>query len=681
MMIPYEYHNGKLGVQGKYLFGGRGADANSLCLIGDRGFRQRVERGGVVKLRDGGGADTPMLVLFDSLPAKWQEAVVRAWGKAPEQGRQTLLERCYVRDMGAFDFYTTYKFADGKSLTRDNIDQYTTNASVLNAIGRAYEERYRLRKELRGSITDIWESLTAESNLLAGQVGHNLPENVRRLRDKYNAYKKDGYEALIHKLHGKTNALLVDNRHAELLNNLFAGLAHKPNYAEVAQLYEAFLNGYVEVTNATSGEVYEPAEFSRLSVATVWNHLTKWENKIGTWSKRSDNRQRLMQLFKPHHKLDQPRMASSIISVDDRQPPFVYEGNRRVWFYNGIDVGSEAFTCWVWGTSKEGIILDFYRQMVRNYAEWGLPLPAELEGEMSLNAGYRNSFLREGNMFQYVRIEANNARGKRIERYYRDLRYGYEKEREGWLARPNALSEANQPLTELRKKTVLPYDEIVQGCLRDIERWNNSEHSKIKGMSRWEVFCRMQNPDLRPTNYHGILPYLGYHTITRVRAGIVRFRSSQFLLGMDGRVCVGAKLLNYMQQVEGKRVDVYWLDDNKGGVLKAYLYMDKRFVCEAVPQPSYNRARAERTPQDEANRQRMSQYVATIEAFARNRGRELDSVQVVDNRPRTIGTSFKIEGLNTYVGDVQSARILADAEPAEPMPVPSGETPSLMNRF
>ena len=64
-----------------------------------------------------------------------------------------------------------------------------------------------------------------------------------------------------------------------------------------------------------------------------------------------------------------------------------------MWFYLGVDLGSEAIVTWVYGTSKEGIILDFYRQMVRNYAMWGLPLPAEIECESNLNADYRDGFL------------------------------------------------------------------------------------------------------------------------------------------------------------------------------------------------------------------------------------------------------------------------------------------------
>lgn len=663
--IPYEWYDGKLGVQGRFLVSGRDAHPESLQIISDRGFRLKIERNQIVRLRVT-AENAPLLVWYETLPVKWQEAIVTVWGEAVKLSTQTLFERNYVRDMDAFRFYTLFKFDDQVGLERSNIDQYTIDASVLNTIGKIYDQRRRIRKEMRGAVKPIWEIITTESRLFKETVGHKLPENERRLREKYNKYKKEGYGSLIHKGHRQTNALKVDDMHEELLNNMFAGIDHKPTYAEVAQIYEGFLSGYVEVINEHTGEIYKPEDFKSLSVATVWNHLSKWENKIGNYLARSGNRQNYMALFKPYCKLLQPQYAGSIISVDDRQPVFEYEHGKRLWFYNAIDLGSEAFTCWVYGKSKEGIIMEFYRQMVRNYAMWGLSLPAELEGELNLNASFKDTFLQEGNMFQYVRIEANNARGKRIEQYYRPLRYNYEKKREGWLARPFALSEANQARTD--KKTIIPFEEIVQGCLADIERWNNTEHSKIKGMSRWDVFLSMQNPNLRPINYHGILPYLGYKEKSSVNAGIIRFRNDKFLLGMDGVICTGSKLIAMMQQVEGKNVDIYYLDDNFGYVLKAHIYIDDRFVCEAVPQPGYNRARIEQTKEDLMNRELMSKYVNTIESFGRRQKNELNKLTIIDNRPVTVGNSFQIVDPNgftptTYTPNPEPAKILTTPEP------------------
>jgi hypothetical protein len=463
----------------------------------------------------------------------------------------------------------------------------------------------------------------------------------------------------------------VDDDYEELFNNMFSGMEHKPTYAEVARIYEGFVNGYVEVINERTGEVYNPKDFRSVSVATVWNHLSKWENKIGNYLSRSGDRQTWMQLFKPYHSLNKLEKAGAIVSIDDRQPPFVYnDKGDRVWFYCGVDVGSEAFTSWVYGTSKEGIIAEFYRQMVRNYAMWSLRLPYELECESSLNASYKDTLLLEGNMFERVRIEANNARGKVIERYWRQLRYGKEKQDIGWVARPFALSEANQSRTDQKKKIIVPYDEIIERSLYHLQEWNNMEHSKIKGMSRWDVFLSTQHPGLMPINYHGILPYIGFTEKSSVRAGMINFRREKFLLGMDSVICAGDKLINLMRQVEGRDIEIKWLDNNHGEVLKAYIYMDGRFICEAVPQPGYHRAKIDQNEHDLINWELMSKYVTTIDSFAQRRKKGLDKVTIIDNRPVTIGNSFNIFDLNghapkEYIPNPEPAKVLAgvDNEP------------------
>lgn len=657
MNNPYEYLKGVLGVQSRFIVSGRDAHPESLQLISDRGLRLKIEREQVIRLRMR-GPNTPVLVKFDTLPDKWQEAIVRVWGDPPKWIRQSLFEKNFVRDMTAFEFYSLHRFPDETSLDIDKINEYTLNASVLNTVGCIYEQRRQLRKEMRGDVVDIWRIIANEVNRFKKESGHTLPENEQSIRRVYNKYKKEGYGELISKKHRNINARRVFDDTEQLFNNIFSGMDTKPTASEVAGLYNGFLDGHVEIINEVTGELYNPEDFKKVSEATIRNYLTKWSNEIGTHAKRSGDRQKYMQHFKPYHSLEQAKHAGSIISIDDRQPPFEYEKNTRMWFYNGIDLGSEAFTCWVYGKTKDGIILDFYKQMVRNYAQWGLKLPAELECESSLNASFKNTFLKEGNMFRYVRIEANNARGKRIEQYYRPLRYKYEKKRIGWLPRPFALSEANQAGPGSKK--LIPYNEIIEGCLRDIETWNNSEHSKIKGMSRWDVFLATQHPDLRPINYHGILPYLGTKTPTSVHAGIIRFRNTEFLLGMDGVISVGNRLINLMEQCENRDVDIYWLDNNFGDVLKAHIYIGNRFICEAVEKPRYNKARIEQTDEDMINRELMSKYVSTIEAFGRGQRKQLDNVTIIDNRPVTIGNSFVMPGINKPVYNKENASVLED---------------------
>lgn len=679
-MSPFEYHNNILGVQSRYLFYGRNSSNDSMKFISDRAFRDRVKQEKIIRLRYT-GPNSPSLVIFESLPIDWQNKLIKKFGDPPEQARQSLFSKYYERDKTAYDYFMKYEKPDGTFLDDDKIEEYTLNASVLNLLNKIRAMRKSFRKELRGGTADVWETIVADCVNFKREVRHTLPEKPRPLYNKLTRYNKQGYITIIHKGVSNKNRAKVNAEIEQFLNDMFAEQADKPTATEIARQYEGFLNGYVTVVNSDTGELYDPKGFPKLGKSTIKNYLNEWRNKIATHTKRSGNRQVLMTKFKPYHTLIQPEFANSIVSVDDRQPPFEYANSKRAWFYNAIDLGSEAFTTWVYGKSKEGIITDFYRQMIRNYTEWGLNLPAEIECEMSLNSSFKNTFLQEGAMFQYVRIEPNNARGKRIEGYYRPLRYQLEKKREGWLARPFALAESNQ--AGRNKVPQLAYDEIIQGSLKDIETWNNMPHSKIENMTRWEVFLTMQHPAVKPTNWRSILPHLGYKTETSCRAGIIKLQNSEFLLGENNLISYSEELIKLMDVVEGKPLDVYWIDGNDGKVLKALVYLrgTSKYICEAVAKPGYKKARIEQKPIDLANREAMVKYVSTVEGYQRRRARSINKVTVIDERPVTLNNKFTIPELHKEKTLNAEPEALPDAEEFELNTVETSFNKSLGDRF
>jgi hypothetical protein len=669
--MPYEYFNDKLGVKANYLFKGskdRPAAESTLALISERALRDRMEAKSLIRLRRA-APGLPALVTWESLPPSWQEKLIKNFGKPPEMTITDLLEDCYNDDGNALRFYTEYTYGNAQHLPKSRIKEYTLNASVLNALGTAYELRYGGRKELRINVLSVWDTLTEEVNRFREVKPHTLNSNSRRLRQKFNEYKNGSYKVLIHPAFGNKSASKSENRTVKLLNAMFAQQTDKPTKAEIYRQYDAFLNGYLQIANKNTvketGELYDPATFPKLSESTVTAYLSKWKNRSISHSVRGGDRQKLMAKYKPYHSLEQPKFSGSIISIDDRQPPFEYAKGKRVWFYNAIDLGSEAITCWVYGQTKDGIILDFYRQLVRNYAEWGINLPAELEGELNLNSSFKDTFLQEGAMFQYVRLEPNNARGKRIEAYYRPLRYNIEKKREGWIARPFALSESNQ--AGPGETPVIPYDDIIHGCLKDIETWNNTAHSTSKTKTRWEYFIEKQNKNLQPTNYKAILPYLGYKTETSCNVGIIKLQGKEFLLGDAGNIFFGDDLIRLMEEVEGRQLDVYWLDDNEGKVLKAHVYLhgSDRYICEAIAKPKYNKARIEQTPEDIERREAMSKYVATIEGYINRGKKEIEPLEIIDNRTLTLNNKFSINLRKPVEERIDGAELLEQPEEDE----------------
>lgn len=594
----------------------------------------------------------PLLISFDSLPMEIQNAI------GDPRKVDSILERYYVIDPDAVTFFTTVKVGVKGTLETEVQEEYIINASVLQAAIKLRKnrelERVTKGMTIRGIMATISSDVNGFNKVLNAKYGikHTLQSSVRKFEVTYNEFIKDGYKTLISKKYQNRNAVKNTDTIQALLESMFVSQKHKPTPTEIAQQYDGFLSGYVEIINNETGELYNPKEFRKLSKRCITSFLASWGSKVVTYSKRGGDRQKHVEQFIPYYDMQQPEYAGSIASVDDRQPPFAYEKGERPWFYNAVDLGSECLTTWVYGKDKKGVMLEFYRQMVRNYAEWKLPLPAELECESNLNSALKETLLREGVMFQHVHIEANNPRGKRCERVWGGFRYGNEKKREGWIPRPDAKSEPNQISSD--NIPLVPFDEIIEGCLSDIQEHNNSAHSnteKYPGKSRWEVFLENQHPSLKPINYKSFLPYLGYKTITSCNAGTIRLQSGKYWLGDDGDIYTGERLISLLKVVDGKELDIYWIDDNDGQVLKALVYLkdSDRCVCEAIVKPVCVRATIEKTADGKSAEEITARYIATVNGYVSSRKKKIDKVTVIDNRTTIVNNKFQIRGLNHRV--------------------------------
>jgi len=654
MESPYEYYLGKLGVKLSFLISDSKPDSkkqahpDSLRLICYRSLKHRMDSHTCLEkqLRERSYHITA-LVEFHSLSQDWQSKLIARFGHAPANIKKRYFETQYEYDLKAYNFYSR-EYTEGverRMLTHEKIEEYTFNASVLNTVRKVKENRTQFRKQLGSNKkSDIWQILSSEVNSF-NEVPHTLPVSPDGLRKKLVKFEKEGYVGLIDGRRNNDNARKVDADVIKLLNELFAGQEYKPTATAVAKMYNSFLDGYIQVINKETAEFYEPSNFKKLSDATITNYLSDWENTIATHQIRGGNRQLNMTKFKPHHQMDLPTFSGSLLSIDDRQPPFYYEPGKRAWFYIGVDVASGCFTGYVHGKSKEGIILEFYRQLVRNYTEWGLPIPYELECESSLNSSFKGTFLQEGAMFQKVRIEANNARGKYIERVFGKLRYEVEKSAIGWAARPFAISEANQ--SGNKQLPIIPYDQLIEERYKEMEDWNNSSHPLRPELTRFEYLLEMYNKEVPSTNWRAILPHLGKHEQSSCNVGKIILQNKKRFIADNGEVLLGESLIAKMKRIEGEKVDVYWLDGNDGNVLKAVVFLNGEYICELVSL-SYQRAQIEQTPEDIAIRELQSKYTASVEAFAKLQKRSIDKVVVIDHQQKTLNRRFQISGLNRF---------------------------------
>lgn len=640
-----------------------------------------AKRGYGIRKVQSGGNGRQLLIDYDSLPEN-----IRLQLGDPRKPLH-VMEPFYKTDSAAVDFYSTHK-PSGKYIKAEIQEGLVTNASVLGALGRLKIAREQERLSKGGSLRGLWDTLAADCtsfNKILKQkwsVEHALPSNEQRLRDRFNTFSKDGYESLVSKNYGNESAKKVTDDLVELLNNMFC--ERKPSFEEVARQYDAFLDGYFEVINEVTGEKYDPKSFKKISKSSIYNYLAQWGNAIGTHKKRSGDRQVYLGKYIPPASMDLPKYSGSILSIDDRQPAFKLPNGDRVWFYNGCDIASGAIICWVYGTDKKQITTEFYRQLVRQCHEYGVNIPAELEAESNQNSSFVETFLAEGQMFEYVRIEANNARGKYIENVNRQIKYQLEKENKNWCARPFARDEANQAGPKEAK--TMYYDAIARIGLQALQDWNNMPHASNKEISKFDYFLANQHPNIKPTNYKAIIPQLGFKTETSCGAGIIQLNKTEFLLGDNGQIYTGSKLIDLMNDVEGRDLDIYWLDANDGSVLKAYVYLrgGDQMICEAIQAPRFVRARLEQTDKDREAIELQSKYRATVEGYANRMFKSIDKITTIDHRKKTVNNNFQISELkprpSSNIPNYEDATEMPELEEDEFETVTTNRT-SLRDRF
>lgn len=176
----------------------------------------------------------PALVEFDTLPEKIKQAANQMI-VAPQKKQATYLESFFVQDMKAFHFYNNYRLQDGSGLSKEKIQEYTTNASVLNALIDGIRERTARRKAAQNSIQGTFSSFLNDVEAIREITGHTL--KVASLRKKLAQYKKESYQCLISGNLGNNNTAKIK---AVEQNAMLEELIKKHNNFDNEQIKEIY---------------------------------------------------------------------------------------------------------------------------------------------------------------------------------------------------------------------------------------------------------------------------------------------------------------------------------------------------------------------------------------------------------------------------------------------------------
>lgn len=174
-------------------------------------YKQLCARNRLEIAHRGGGLGGYVRVVYFSLPDRFRTRFEAIHGNPETILEQQAMERKVLKtDKAARDFYMAHVLPNGKTLVDTKVDEYTVNASVLGLVLTALNERLAKVKSLGGGIPkDLWHKALTLSESYRKDYGHTLPDKLRGFRDKLNAYKRDGYVALISGKDGNENTLKI----------------------------------------------------------------------------------------------------------------------------------------------------------------------------------------------------------------------------------------------------------------------------------------------------------------------------------------------------------------------------------------------------------------------------------------------------------------------------------------
>lgn len=641
-----EYYGNTLCISARELIGNG--------IMSEPNYKQLSARGRIDVVRRGGGSSNNYaLVSVSSLPDSYREKVNALYPDPSLEVLYAWIEANYETDQAAVAYFSDWRNSCGHDFATDaHVAEYVANASVLNACIKLYNNAKAIHKTM-GMKYD-WNKMSQVVEGYRVKVGHTLPSSMLRFRKKVNEYQECGYSCLISGKFGNQSRRKVDHKTERLIISI-ASLPNKPYNTSVWEMYNAFVCGELEVYDVETGALFNPAEWTdksgeplSLSESTIANYLNKPKNRV-LIEQSTTSYTTFMHEQMPHVHRHAPEFSFSKISFDDRDlPRKLSDTKARPKAYYAYDVTSQCVVGYAYNRHKNvDLVTDCFRSMFRLIERHGWGCPAQVEVENHLMSQWRDSFLKAGVLFPFVRFcapmnsqekyaEPLNGAKKRSIEHKNHLGIGrfYAKSR-AYRTESNKVFDAFNDTYE--DKQYYTWDELIADDIRDIQEFNNTLHpnqKKYPGMTRWQVLEANMNPSLQPMDKSVWARFIGDHVETTIRRNsYCRVAYKDWWLS---RTDVIEKLYP-----NNWKVDAYYLTDESGEVTDMYIFQDDRLIDRLEDVGTYNTADAEQTDEDRTIFKEQQRKIAGFKGYiSRN---EIKRVGISKAEPMTEYKREKIE--------------------------------------
>lgn len=454
-------------------------------------YKQLCARKRLFIARKAGGFGVYALIMYSSLPDRFRARFEAIHGNPEQILEQQRMEKKVLKiDKDARDFYMSHILPNGKTLVDTRVEEYTINASVLGLVLTALNERMAKVKALGGGVPkDLWHKALDLSESYRKDYNHTLPNTLRGFRDKMNAYKRDGYVALISGKDGNENTLKITDEAGDQI------IALKRSKVPVYTNSQLFAK-YNEIAKEKG---WKPLK----SISSLVSFLERPEVKR-RWYDAVHGELAAHQKYTRKHKTALPSFRDSLWYADGTKLNLFYKAYdengklqvRTTQVYEVMDAYSETMLGhYISDSENYEAQYNSFRTAIQTAGCWPYEIVVDNQGgHKKLEA--TQFFERICHVFRFTAPYSGqsktieNAFGRfQAEILHQDWRFTGQN-----ITTKRETSRPNLEFIEANKENLYTLEELKIAYAKAREAWNNAKHPAT-GVSRIAMYQNSVNPE------------------------------------------------------------------------------------------------------------------------------------------------------------------------------------------
>lgn len=464
---------------------------DDLLVISYEALKKQIKRGKIVRTKQGKGMGNEAYVSFESLPEKIKQQVIAAIGNPPKDLHYMEFAQFINKDTAAVEFFETYTYGENQGLPEETKQQYICHAEIFNAI-QAYLKFIQGRRTGQGSKVNVWQKLADVLKTLPKHTyPHALPENYRRLQEKYKLYSKEGYACIVHKGYGQKNAeRLQEEARGWVLSKWADRVNRCVSYPHLLQLYNAVApeNGWKTLK----------------SEQTLINFLTNPQIEP-LWYGYRYGEHKSKEKFMYQHSTIMASMRDSLWYSDGTKLNYFYTDDdgkiKTMQVYEVMDTFSEVFLGYHISKTEDHEA-QYYAFKMALQISGQKPYEIKFDNQGGTKKLEAQSFLNKLARLT-TRTQPYNGKSKTIESAFGRFQKQFLKK--DWfytganITAKSLESKINIEQINANKKKLPSLAEIKAAYLKRRKEWNQAPHPKT-GKPRLEMYLESNNPQCAPVS-------------------------------------------------------------------------------------------------------------------------------------------------------------------------------------